>query len=418
MHSIFVLYDSGLIAVLLLILLSLLVNMLFIPAVKEGKNFLPKGRNSIGEGITSEVQPLLSVLIPARNESYRIRPCLASLLNQDYKNFELIVLDDSSEDDTAKIVAAYAQINCRLSLISGQPLPDGWTGKSWACHQLSSRARGDLLLFTDADTIHSPGTLAAAVQRLQLSRADLLTIWPYQVTGTLSEKLVIPLLFVVAGSLLPHWLLALCQRSPRFASRLSRKWLASLGAANGQFLLFTRTSYFRIGGHRAVRDHLVEDVALARLVAEQTAQGMRLINCDGTRLIKCRMYRSFGQMWEGFTKNVRPVFEGNTFGFLVAILLQAIVFVFPFLAVALRPGPATSCEIAILYAIRIAAALRYGTSWLSVILHPIGYALALIIALNSLRQTSGHGVTWKGRLYHLAGKGQRTAEPKSSIITN
>ncbi len=396
MHSIFLFYDSALIAVLLLILLSLLVNMLVIPALREG--------------VTLGYQPLLSVLIPARNEKYRIRPCLESLLNQDYKNFEIIVLDDSSEDDTASIVAGYAQIDCRLSLISGQPLPDGWTGKSWACHQLSSQACGDLLLFTDADTIHSPGTLAAAVHRLQLSRADMLTIWPYQISGTLSERLVIPLLFVVAGSLLPHWLLAFCQISRRFASLLSKRWLASLGAANGQFLLFTRTSYARIGGHRAVSDHLVEDVALARLVAEQTAEGMRLINCDGTRLVKCRMYRSFAEMWEGFTKNVRPVFEGNTLGFLLAILLQAIVFVFPFLTAALRPSPATLCEVAILYAIRVAAALRYRTSWLSVILHPIGYALALIIALNSLRQTAGRGVTWKGRLYHLSGKGQPTAE--------
>jgi chlorobactene glucosyltransferase len=379
-------YHLTILAVLLVTLATLIGNLFVIPVLREEQ--------------PAEVQPLVSILVPARNEESRIRPCLQSLLQQNYSNLEIIILDDRSEDATAELVRAWQGPNLRL--IEGEPLPQGWIGKSWACHQLASLAKGDLLLFTDADTIHSPGTISAAVRQQQRSQASLLTLWPYQITRTWSEKLVIPLLYVVACGFIPHWFLGCCQRSRWLADRFPQNWMRALGSANGQFLLFRREVYDRIGGHAQIRNHLVEDVALGREVAARTAEGLKLISCDGARLMQCRMYRSFGELWEGFTKNLRPVFDGNTIGFCFAILWQAAVMVAPFLAILVQPAPMVIAEVGIIYLIRIVAAVRFRTSWTGLLLHPIGYALALAIALHSLIKTRGAGVTWKGRLY---GKG-------------
>jgi chlorobactene glucosyltransferase len=394
MDLIVTIYHAGTLTVLGLILLTLLANMIFIPVLREQ--------------VISGNQPLVSVLVPARNEAHRIAPCLRSLLAQNYSNLEIVVLDDQSEDGTADLVKSF-QMGLspdRLRLIEGEALPRGWTGKAWACQQLARVARGELLLFTDADTAHPPGTIAAAVLQQGKTQADLLTIWPYQITETLAEKLVIPLMFIAASGYLPLWFLVCCRRLPPIARVVPRLWMRNLGAASGQFLLFRRESYERIGGHERVYDSLVEDVALARTVASETANGMRLVNCDGTHLTQCRMYESLEEMWEGFTKNIRPLFGQGNVGFLAAMVGQFLVLVLPFVIVFLAPGPLTLAELLLIYSIRISAALRYRTSWLSVALHPVGYSLALAIALNSFRQTAGRGVRWKGRTYQGARSGQ------------
>ena len=245
--------------------------------------------------------PRVSVLVPARNEALRIRTCLESLLQQNYPSLEIIVLDDESQDATAEIVRALGfSIGPESSrrLIPGARLPPGWAGKSWACHQLTEVARGEYLLFTDADTIHHPGAVSSAMAAAQRFRCDLLTLWPDQITVTFAEKLVIPLMFVVGGSYLPHWLLLWSQGAPWLARTLGSKFLARCGTACGQFLLFRRESYFKMGGHRAVGDHLVEDISLAREIAKRIPAGWRLVTCDGARLVSCRMYTSLGQIWD------------------------------------------------------------------------------------------------------------------------
>src|SRR6202008_2227042 len=216
--------------------------------------------------------PRVSILLPARNEALRIRSCLESLLKQNYSSLEIIVLDDESVDATAEIARALGfstSPESKRRLIRGAPLPPGWAGKSWACHQLAEVAQGEYLLFTDADTVHQPETVSSAVAAAQRGGCDLLTLWPFQTTVTFAEKLVIPLMFVVGGSYLPHWLLVWAQRSPWLARILGSKLLALCGTATGQFLLFRRQSYFKMGGHRAGGEHLVEDIALAREVAKR-----------------------------------------------------------------------------------------------------------------------------------------------------
>lgn len=353
--------------------------------------------------------PSVSVLVPARNEARRIAPCLGSLLAQDYPNYEIVVLDDHSEDNTAGVVLGLGLSREKTSahrLIDGRPLPAGWTGKNWACHQLAAAARGEYLLFTDADTVHDSAALGACVGHAIETRASLLSAWPRQETGTWSEKAVIPLVYVLLLGALPHRMLNRLQRRPDYARWMSARGLATLGAANGQYVLFQRAAYDAIGGHAAVRDHLVEDVALGRLVAARTAEGMRLVNCDGSRLVRCRMYTSFAEVWEGFTKNLRAAFAESAATFWLFGILQVAGLVLPFVWTCLpwvsgRWWWLPVMQVAWLYAMRAVLAARFRTSWAGVWLHPVGQALSLLIGLNSWRLSARRGVTWKGRTYRM-----------------
>jgi len=349
--------------------------------------------------------PLVSILIPARNEALNIEACVGSLLAQDYPRYELIVLDDHSDDGTGDLVRRLGlRADGDRRVISGEPLPGGWTGKGWACHQLSLAARGEYLFFTDADTAHAPGTVSATVAAARAYRADLLSAWPRLLTVTLGEQLIIPMILVLGMVIYPHWLVLLLQRHPHLAARLPDFLRSSLGAANGQFMFFTRAGYDRIGGHAALHDHLVEDVALGRAVAARMGEGMRLLNCDSLRFSTCRMYRSFGETWEGFTKNMRAAFEDSLAGFLIIGATQCCGFLLPFLFVftARAAWPLVLGQIAVIYLIRVVLTLRFRTSWWSCLLHALGEVLCLGIGLNSWRRLASKGVQWKGRIYQTS----------------
>lgn len=342
---------------------------------------------------------IVSILVPARNEARNIAACVGSLLAQDYPNCQLIVLDDCSDDDTARIVRELGlrEDDPRRRLMHGTPLPDGWTGKGWACHQLAAQANGEFLFFTDADTHHAPGTVTAAVAYAQRTGADLLSAWPRLITATWGEKLIIPMILLLGMVLYPHWLVLWIARTG-FDRHLPRRVRRTLGAANGQFLFFARAAYERIGGHTAVRDHLVEDVALGRAI---TAEGLRLRNCDALRFSTCRMYRSFGEVWEGFSKNMRPAFERSLPSFLLVGATQFCLFLLPCVLLFLPHAPRgiVALEVGLIFLIRLLLTIRFRTSWLSLFLHPIGHALALAIGLNSWRLSVRRGLTWKGRTY-------------------
>ena len=296
----------------------------------------------------------------------------------------------------------------RLRLLHGKELPPGWVGKNWACHQLSLAAdpRSTHLLFTDADTIHRPASVLSAFTHAEQERIDLLSLWPDQITMTWSEKLIIPLLYLLAMVFQPYaYLLWLQDRPERVRQQgLTPRQLSNLGAANGQFLLFRRNVYDAIGGHEALKDHLVEDVAFGRRMAARTGEGMRLRNVDGGELLRCRMYSNLGEVWEGFSKNIRPVFEGSLTTFLCVGALLTILFLVPFLLLtfALWYRPIITpifVAIGLIVLIRLALTLRFRTSWLSLIAHPVGVALALLIGLNSWRLCLQEKVSWKGRTY-------------------
>ena len=351
--------------------------------------------------------PLVSILVPARNEELNIRACLESLKAQDDPNFEVLVLEDRSEDATASLILGCGFSDAKdnpvekFLMIRGVELPGGWAGKPWACHQLAEAARGEWLLFTDADTIHAPHAVRAAVETAMRENAGLLSAWPRQITATWSEKLVIPLLYILTHALLPQAFVRLCLRCPWLARLSGRKGMAALGAANGQFILFHRRTYEAIGGHAAVKNHLVEDVALGRLVMERTGEGERLVNCDGGEITRCRMYRSFAEVWAGFSKNLRPVFGTNALAFVASGILQAALFIGPFVFALLPlPGQAWAIgQVGCLLVIRLLLAARFRTSLAAIPFHPFAYLLALAIALNSWRWAASGKIVWKGRIY-------------------
>ena len=359
---------------------------------------------------SADKAPFISVLVPARNEEHRIGACAGSLACQQYPNFEVIVLDDNSEDATAEVLRGLGfqdTPGARLRVISGSPLPPGWTGKGWACHQLAQAARGEYLLFTDADTQHAPHMLASALALVEETQADLLSAWPKLLMLTWSEKLVLPMIHL-AMAFYPHALLQWLQASPGRAKRwtggLPDHYRRGFGAANGQFIWFRRTAYERIGGHESVRSHMVEDVALGRAVAQRINEGMRLVNCDGAPVAEVRMYTRFSEVWEGFTKNIRAAFESSLGMYLGFGLLTNCTLLLPFVWIWSAHGvqwKIVAAQIAMIIAIRIALAIRLQSSWVGVLLHPVGQVLGTAIALNSWRRSAGKGVTWKGRTYEV-----------------
>jgi len=345
--------------------------------------------------------PRLSVLVPARNEELRLRPCISTLSDSDFPILEILILDDHSTDGTAALVQQRAKGDPRIRLISGQPLPEGWVGKPWACHQLAQQAKGDYLLFVDADTRFSDITLSQAVHLAHEQQSDLLSLWPNMESLSWSERLVIPFVHLFILFYLPHW---------------AKGSLRCFGAANGQFVLFRRTAYEKIKGHESVRNHMVEDIAIAR---NMRAAGFKVLNLDGTNpghsiaLVRCRMYTRFSEVWEGFTKNLYPSFDGNFFAFFFFQSVQAVVFLSPFLLL-FTPfrGPLVWTVIDIIVAIRLSLAHRFRQSYIGALLHPFGQLLVLAIAMNSWLQSLRGRLPWKGRLYqHSTGSGDSPRSP-------
>jgi chlorobactene glucosyltransferase len=336
--------------------------------------------------------PKVSVLIPARNEEENLGWCIESLVEQEYPNFEILVLDDNSTDATAAIVQKWEQESGRVRYVKGAPLPPGWVGKNFACHQLSRTAQGDLLLFIDADTRLSREALVRGVAAVEHFRADLLTVLPDEIMQSFWEKTLLPLL---------HFNL-LCFLPIPFVSGLRDHRFAM---ANGQFMLFRRKAYDAVGGHQAVKDVMVEDVWLSRLIKKS---GFRLRILDGRSEVACRMYSSFKGIWDGFSKNL---FAG--FRFSVAAIVTVIVFnfatsVFPFVSMAaiymgwMQEGflSLVIAQIAIVLGIRILFASRFKMSYVAALLHPLAVMIEIGMAANSARWVLvAGGAKWKGRAY-------------------
>jgi chlorobactene glucosyltransferase len=272
--------------------------------------------------------PQVSVLIPARNEADVIGETVTRLLRQNYPYYEVVVLDDASNDGTADRAYAAAEGDPRLRVMTGEPLPAGWVGKHWACHQIAEQARGDILIFTDADVCWQPEALPALIDSMHHTRAATFTVWPTQQTYTWGERLVVPMMMFAIMSYLPE----ICVRYipwPAFA------------AANGQCLAFRREAYRQIGGHAAVRSNIVEDVGLAWATKRQ---GLRLVMAEGNYLISGRMYHSWPQVRDGFAKNILAGHGGHPLFLLLSAAFHWSLFMLPWVwlslgwAVYLGPG--------------------------------------------------------------------------------
>jgi chlorobactene glucosyltransferase len=277
-----------------------------------------------------------------------------------------------------------------LEIISGASLPDGWLGKHWACHQLAEAASGELLLFTDADTRHTPDALRESVAMLLETRADLLTAFPRQDVVTWGEKLTVPILGFALFSFVPV-----------FLARWRR--LSRLSITIGQFMLFRRSAYIAVGGYVAIRSHPVDDVILGRRVL---SHGLKWLLADGTEHIHCRMYRGFDSAVAGFTKNLFAFFEQHVLLFLVAWLWIGCVFLEPLLVIVMSwfgvefsYFPVPLARVAVLEALLlfVLAYRRFRLPLALVWLYPISISLYVWIALRSL-VFAGRGIqNWKDR---------------------
>lgn len=332
-------------------------------------------------------KPLLSILIPARDEADQIGSTLTALLQQSVLPLEILVLDDHSEDGTAQIAHGIGAIHPQVRVMAGAPLPPGWLGKNWACWQMAQEAQGDILLFTDADVAWQPQALAAALHEMERSQADLLAIWPTQQTESWPERLVVPLMALVVLGYLP-WILVHHTIYPLFA------------AANGQALLFRRRAYLTLGGHQSVQGNVLEDVALARRVKRA---GLRLRMADGNHLITCRMYSDWTQVRDGYAKNILAGYGNSLGGLAAATLFHWLIFWGPWLLLILPGTP--GWPIWPLLLIGIGLLVRGLTAWgmgqrvADALLMPLSVLLMTRIAAQALfwRWRYG-GPRWKGRI--------------------
>lgn len=321
----------------------------------------------------------VSVLIPARDEEHNIAACLTTVLRQGETVSEVLVYDDHSTDATPQIVAGYAGA---VRLLEPVELAAGWCGKTFACAQLAAQARGEWLLFLDADARLTDGAVARLVAEATSRQVTLLSAWPQLVQASFWEKTLMPLLNFVVFTLFP---------APLSLLRPD----ASLGLAHGVCLLVRRDEYFAVGGHHAVRAEIFED---RRLAQHWRAQGQRGLCLDGQTVVRVRMYNSRGEIWRGFQKNFFPAFRSAAV-FWVFLLFHALVFWVPFLL-----PRAWLVALGVLF-VRALLAARFRTAWWSVFLHPLAEGMLLALGLSSWwRCRSGQGVEWKGRQYKT-GKG-------------
>lgn len=342
---------------------------------------------------THSLLPFVSILVPARNEERCIRECIESLANQIYPNYEIIILNDDSSDNTPLILEELQSLYPQLvSVIHSHQLPDSWIGKSHACHVLSRYANGEYLLFTDADTVHSPYALNSLVQSAQEMQADLLTAIPYQTLTSIWEHLMVPFMHVLYHGYLPN-------------SFIYTKKNPSLVAANGQIMLFHSDAYDAIGGHESVRNSMVEDIDIARKIKESRA---KIVLANATSLVSCSMYTGFEDVFKGFSKNFFAGFQKKHIPFVLFLIHIMNVYVLPLiLCIISLMSDNTSLlmwSIVLLMlgmVIRLLATMQFRLPLFHIFLQPFSALFAIIIGCNSmLWSMPGKNTVWKKRVYH------------------
>jgi chlorobactene glucosyltransferase len=338
---------------------------------------------------------LVSVVIPARNESSTIATVVGSILATTYDPIELIVVDDRSFDDTAAIVERFS--DPRLRLLRGEELPDGWYGKPWACFQGYGAAKGQILLFTDADTRHAPELLGLAVGALLKDEAGLVTVAPLQRCVTFWERIVMPQI----------WFLLALRYQPDSVNRARRERDV---IANGQFILTTRKAYETAGTHEAVRHEVAEDLALAQTFLRH---GYKLHFAFAEHLMETRMYQGLSHLIEGWSKNI---FLGGRRSFPHEPLLRALVPVMLIVAMlywllppAVLLASAVDPRLTELTPAALLATAFCAGFWMLICygmqipaMYGLGYPLGTLMALYIILRSTWRGsrrVEWKGRTY-------------------
>lgn len=356
----------------------------------------PSSSRSAGQG------PLITVCVPARNEEANLEACVRGILASTQSNIEVLVYDDQSTDSTPQILAKLIAADPRVRAAQVTPLPSGWNGKQHACWRMSEQATrsesgGQWLCFTDADVRFEPACLADALAFAQAQKADMVSTFPRQITGSLAERLAVPMIFFILFSYLPM---------PRM--RTTRDPAAS--AACGQFILVSRDAYDKSGGHQAFKNSMHDGVKMPREVRKA---GFHTDLFDGTHLLSVRMYRGLAQTWRGFAKNA---FEGlGSVGLLMFItVVHLLAHVLPWAVVPwallgrVTPTQVSSpTNLAALFAVsciamavlqRFLLARRFAQGLTPVLLHPFGVLMMTTIQWHSLYLALTGQRAWRGRV--------------------
>jgi glycosyltransferase involved in cell wall biosynthesis len=310
------------VAIAYIIVVFAVVQFMIATANLIAETKLPPGKDSDNA--------LVSVLIPARNEEVNIGTILNDLVHQHYKNIEVIVFNDLSGDRTAEIVEQFALLDTRIKLINSDILPDGWLGKNYACFSLSSVARGEYLLFLDADVRLGSNIIGNAISYLRHHHLGLLSIFPKQIIKSFGERITVPNMNYILLSLLPLFL-------------VRKSGFSSLAAANGQFMFFNAGTYRLLSPHEKMKNNKVEDIAIARYFKNEKHPIACML---GDETIQCRMYAGFSDAVNGFSKNVTAFFGNSlslsllfwlatTFGWLIVLFFLPDLFFISYIIVIL-----------------------------------------------------------------------------------
>ena len=332
-----------------------------------------------------EPTPRVSILVPARNEEGHIGDCLRSLLDQTHPDVEILVLDDRSTDRTAAIVRAVG--GDRVRLLAGDELPEGWTGKNWACHQLARAATGEVLCFVDADTRLAPDAVAAVASTLVTHDVGLVAVMLRSDTDGVAEAVLLPMVNHAVLGLFP-------------TSLIHRSTHPDIAIGFGPFLTVSRDAYDAAGGHAAHPSHVVDDMRLARSV-KAAGREIRLVN--GTDLVATRWYHGLREIWQGFSKNAYGGIAYRSGLALLAVTVLMPILVLPFvrLTVGLFTGSVPGevlLQVALLLVGRLITSIVGRDPLWTVPLHPVTVVFwAATLAWSVTLGLTGRTVAWKGR---------------------
>ena len=346
----------------------------------------------------SKITPKVSIILPARNEEKFIIKCLDSLINQDYKNYEIIVIDDSSEDSTGEIISKYAEKNSKIIPVTARPKPNGWMGKNWACMEGYHKATGEILLFTDADTKHSKKVISLAVSHLISFELDALSAIPRMVTLDFWTNITLPMISTFLHT--------------RFSALNVNNPAKKTGYFFGSFFIMKKETYEKVGMHEGVKHEIIEDGALGKKVKEL---GYKMKMVRGEHLIDAVWARDKGTLWNALKRLMVPLYLQNgkiAIGIFFAVLFLLFI-PFPVLVTSvLSQSEDISAKIVCITA-AISSALIYTGSIVEIkmglklktvyaLFAPLGSLTVVLGFLSGLIEAKGtSSISWRGRKYSM-----------------
>ncbi|MCV0391868.1 MAG: glycosyltransferase [Nitrosopumilus sp.] len=346
----------------------------------------------------SKSLPKVSVILPARNEERFVGKCLDSLANQEYPNYEIIVIDDSSDDNTGKIISEYAKKYSKIIPVIARPKPNGWMGKNWACMEGYKKSTGELLLFTDADTIHAKNVMHLAVSHLISFNLDALSAIPKMLTFDFWTNVTLPMISTFLHS--------------RFSALNVNNPAKKTGYFFGSFFIIKKTTYEQVGMHEGVKHEIIEDGALGKKVKES---GHKIKLVRGEHLIQAVWARDKGTLWNALKRLMIPLYlQSGKIAIGIFIAIVFLLFVpFPILSIAVL-SPIESGSSKILLGVSAIASLLIYTGAIMeikiglklklkyVFFAPLGSLVVALGFLSGLLQAkSSSSVSWRGRNYSM-----------------